>query len=84
MKLLEEKREEDRRRSEELHSENQAITDKNQTLRDTITSMTEAMERRDSQMLALRNPFTSHLLALANPPQPSPPEEKEDGGCVIL
>ena len=81
MKLLEEKREEDRRRSEELHSENQAITDKNQTLRDTITSMTEAMERRDSQMLALqkRFPFT----VLANPPPPSPPEEKEDGGCVI-
>ena len=95
MKLLQEKREEDRRRLEEqfrtdmetqrvlmqdmtdnmdeLRSENQAITDQNQTLQVTITSMTEAMERRDGQMLALQNQIT----ALANPPE-------EDGGCVIL
>ena len=95
MKLLQEKREEDRRRLEEqfrtdmetqrvlmqdmtdnmdeLRSENQAITDQNQTLQVTITSMTEAMERRDGQMLELQNQITE----LANPPE-------EGGGCVIL
>ena len=58
---------------DELRSENQAITDQNQTLQVTITSMTEAMERRDGQMLELQNQITE----LANPPE-------EGGGCVIL
>ena len=80
MKLLQEKREEDRRRLVELRSENQAITDQSQTLRDTIRSMNEVMERRNGQMLELQNQIT----ALANPPPPSPPEEEEGGGCVIL
>ena len=101
MKLLQEKREEDRRRLEEqfrtdmeaqrvlmqdmmtanmdeLRWENQAITDQNQTLQDTITSMNEAMERRNGQMLALQNQITT----LANRPPPSPSEE--DGPCFFL
>ena len=101
MKLLQEKREEDRRRLEEqfrtdmetqrvlmqdlltanmdeLRWENQAITDQNQTLQDTITSMNEAMERRNGQMLALQNQITT----LANRPPSSPSEE--DGPCFFL
>ena len=72
MKLLQEKQEEDRKRLEELRSENQAITGQSQTQKDTITSMTEAMEKQKGEMSALQKEIT----ALKKP--------SAGGGCVIL
>ena len=63
---------------DELRIGRQAIIDQNQTLQDTITSMNEDMERRNSQMLKLQNQIT----VLAN--RPPPPQPKKSDGCVIL